>query len=179
QKAIQETSALNDARLKSELFARDLSLEPTTAKTLQESTEKMPLTKDKATKVIPPVATQEKPQALQKQQKSKPVVKKKPAANRSSILSQGVLQEAIVVSGKTPVYPRRAILRNQQGRVIIKLTVTSKGKAKNPQIINSSGYSILDNAVLSFIEKELFMPAHKGDEKITTEQIFSFRFELK
>ena len=61
---------------------------------------------------------------------------------------------------------------------MVKLTVSSQGQGRNPHIISSSGYSILDNAVLAFIRKELFMPALQGDKKVASEQIFSFRFEL-
>ncbi|WP_211217174.1 energy transducer TonB, partial [Psychromonas hadalis] len=42
----------------------------------------------------------------------------------------------------------------------------------------SSGHKTLDNAVLEFIKKEHFMPALKGIEKVTSEQLFSFKFEL-
>ena len=112
--------------------------------------------------------------------KPKNVFKKQPTASKESTdkVQEG-LQEAVVVSGNTPVYPKTAILRNQEGRVVVKLTVTMKGKAKNPEIITSSGHPLLDNAILDFVQKELFMPAHKGEEKIATEQVFSFRFELK
>ena len=112
----------------------------------------------------------------------KEVIKKQPQTEPSSTehsaLNQGVLQQAIVVSGRKPVYPQRAILRNQQGRVVVKLTVTSLGKPKNPSILNSSGYNILDEAVLEFINRELFMPALQGQERVTSEQLFAFRFEL-
>lgn len=114
------------------------------------------------------------------EQKTEPktVVKKQPTKS-NNVQNKGVLQEAIVVSGHTPIYPRRAILRNQQGRVVVKLTVDMQGKIQNPQIVTSSGFSILDNTILDFVKRERFMPAHKGAEKITSEQIFSFRFELK
>ena len=167
--AIQETSATDDAMLKAELFAADYKHEPLTPSDTEKTVEKEPALKHKP----------ENSEGSQQQKKMKPVFKKQPPENSSSVKTQGVLQEAIVVSGNIPIYPKRAILRNQQGRVVVKLTVTSKGKSKNPQIITSSGHSILDNAVLNFIRKELFMPAHKGEEKITSKQIFSFRFELK
>lgn len=111
----------------------------------------------------------------------KRVVKKHPensSSAASSMQNQGVLQEAIVVSGRKPVYPQRAILRNQQGRVVVRLTVTKKGLPKNPKIQTSSGFSILDNAVLVFINQELFMPALQGEDKVISEQLFAFRFEL-
>lgn len=114
--------------------------------------------------------------------KPKQAAESTPSSNDSSVPSaateQGVLQDAEVVSGNKPDYPRRAILRNLQGRVLVKMTVMGSGKTKEAAIVKSSGHSILDNEVLNFISRELFIPALRGHEKITTEQLFSFRFEL-
>ncbi|MFT5558960.1 MAG: protein TonB, partial [Sphingobacteriales bacterium] len=49
---------------------------------------------------------------------------------------------------------------------------------KNPKILTSSGFSLLDDAVLAFINQELFMPALQGEDKVISEQFFAFRFEL-
>ena len=176
QKSLQETSATDDAMLKAELFAADYKNTPAAA---AKTAAKEPTIKRKPVKKLHPIKEPANRKVSQQQEKTKPVFKKQPATNSTRVETQGVLQEAIVVSGNIPTYPKRAILRNQQGRVVIKLTVTSKGKGKDPQIITSSGYSILDNAVINFIRKELFMPARRGEEKIASEQIFSFRFELK
>lgn len=101
------------------------------------------------------------------------------AANEpSAAAKQGVLQEAVVVSGNIPNYPNRAVLRMQQGRVVVKIMVMDSGKTTGAKIITSSGYSILDEEVLAFISRELFLPALRGTDKITAEQLFSFRFEL-
>jgi protein TonB len=158
----------NVANLKAANFRQKLAADKTTA----NETERLSKTKQQ---VSP------SPQTSSSAAK-KVVVKKHPSENSSSPSSstnnQGVLQEAIVVSGRKPVYPQRAILRNQQGRVIIKLTVTKKGLPKNPKILTSSGFSILDDAVLVFIEQELFMPALQGEDKVISEQLFAFRFEL-
>ena len=182
QKSIQETSAASDATLKAEIFADKFKLAsstPETKKELATSEQQTPTTNNKIKKTPKTQAKPIEEKAILKQKTNKPTFKKQPATEISSAHNQGVLQEAIVVSGDSPVYPKRAILRNQQGRVVVKLTVTINGKAENPQIISSSGYSILDNAVLRFIQQELFMPAHRGKTKIMSEQVFSFRFELK
>ena len=183
QKSIKETTAINDASLKAELFAKELNMplerttklakKPNTSTTVEKTAT---TTISPKIKIIRPTEPTKKTEPSQ-QKKTKVVFKKQPSTS-SSVENQGVLQEAIVVSGNKPIYPKTAILRNQQGRVVVEITVTTKGKAKNPKIITSSGYSLLDNAILDFIQKELFMPAHKGDEKITTKQVFSFRFEL-
>lgn len=155
----QTNEMIDDATLKAELFTAAINADLARYKPQKKS----PITKHKQT-------------ALKQMKKSKRVLKKQPATHPSE--TTGALQDAIVVSGNTPTYPKRAILRNQQGRVVVKLTVTTQGHAENSQIINSSNHILLDEAVLDFVQKERFMPAHKGDEKIAAEQVFSFRFEL-
>jgi len=166
---IAKTGADSAAHLKAEAFEQQLASD----QTKNNETEQPSNTK-----------TQHEASLLQTGSSAikKAVVKKSPPANSSSPTSstknQGVLQEAIVVSGRKPVYPQRAILRDQQGRVVVKLTVTEKGRPKNPKIQISSGFSLLDNAVLAFINQELFMPALQGEDKVISEQLFAFRFEL-
>ncbi|WP_435236289.1 TonB family protein [Psychromonas sp. PT13] len=206
-KAIKNTTADSDAMLKAEFFETEFHLPPSDlgrpAKLTKQKPKKAPkksqtpkiitktakpaptakiikpapaATKRKENKKPAPTNTAKAP--VKQESKNKAVFKKEPAKS-SAAQNQGVLQEAIVVSGNTPTYPQRAILRNQQGRVVVKLTVSMQGKGKNPEIVTSSGYPILDNAIMDFVKQELFMPAHKGEEKIDSEQIFSFRFELK
>ncbi|MCG6201636.1 energy transducer TonB [Psychromonas antarctica] len=191
QKATVNTVEISDAMLKAELFEKhfhlDLPAPPAPEKTATK--EKPTAQTVNAKKVRTMVSSTPSPsnatepavsnELTQKQEKAKQVFKKQPQEKVASVQERGVLQEAIVVSGNKPIYPKRAILRNEQGRVVIKLTVSTRGKAKNPEILTSSGHPVLDDAVLDFIAQELFMPAHQGEEKITTEQIFSFRFELK
>lgn len=124
------------------------------------------------------MATPVEPQAEKKNEKPKRAFKKhvKPmqAAN-----DEKNLQEAIAVSGNKPRYPEKAKAEKQQGQVAVKFTVNMQGKSKNPEIVRSSGHKILDNAVLEFIATERFMPALKGIEKVTSEQQFYFKYELK
>lgn len=180
-KIAQENSAREDAMLKGELFDEPFNLN------LPAPPGSHKATRYADDKIIAPTATvnstdkkqSKKPVSPTKTNKEKTKTKRVFKKENSSAKEQGVLQEAIVVSGNKPTYPKRAILRSQHGRVVVKLTVTMQGRAKNPQITRSSGFPILDDAVLDFVKNERFMPAHKGVEKITTEQLFSFRFELK
>ena len=207
-KVIKDITANSDAMLKAEFFEKEFNLPPSDLGRPAKLTKQKPQTTSKktqtpkiikkavkpapTTKIIKPAAAVTKVKESKKlaatnttkapvkqASKNKAVFKKEPTTKSSAAKNQGVLQEAIVVSGNTPIYPQRAILRNQQGRVVVKLTVSMQGKAKNPEIVTSSGYPILDNAIIDFVKQELFMPAHKGEEKIDSEQIFSFRFELK
>ncbi|MFT6926896.1 MAG: protein TonB [Psychromonas sp.] len=168
-KSLEKSDTNNEENLK----AKVSHPQPTTDEIISKQTEQLSKTQTQAE--IPPVPTNSSA-------KKKKVVKRSPSENSSSLArgtkNQGVLQEAIVVSGRKPVYPQRAILRNQQGRVVVKLTVTQKGLPENPKILTSSGFSILDNAVLTFINQELFMPALQGEDKVNSEQLFAFRFQL-
>jgi len=50
-------------------------------------------------------------------------------------------------------YPRIAIKRNWQGKVLLSLRVTSTGEIKNIQLNNSSGYDVLDQAAINSLSK--------------------------
>ena len=89
------------------------------------------------------------------------------------------LQIAIAVSGNTPQYPVQAKVDKLQGTVTAKFIVNIQGKTKNSQVIYSSSHKVLDDALLEFVNKERFMPALDGIDKITSEQQLSFKYEIK
>jgi len=90
----------------------------------------------------------------------------------------GAVSQAIAQSNHLPSYPRRAILRNQQGKVEVSLFVNEHGLATQPAVIKSSGYSLLDKSVLKFVAEETFIPAMQNGLAIASAQVFRFRFEL-
>lgn len=92
--------------------------------------------------------------------------------------SQGVISHAVPTSSNQPTYPRRAIIRNQQGRVEVSMLIDKEGLAKNSALLKSSGYALLDSSVLNFIEDEKFIPAKQNGIAVASSQVFSFRFEL-
>ena len=108
----------------------------------------------------------------------KRIFKPKSDAMHTSMASQGnSLQQAIAVSGKAPSYPKQAALQHQKGHVVANMTVTVTGSTKEAEIVQSSGHEVLDKEVLSFIAQERFMPALKGQEKVSSKQSFYYRFE--
>ncbi len=102
-----------------------------------------------------------------------------PAATsaQTSQQAQGSRQ-AEAISGRQPEYPYRAIQRNQQGRVLVALTVDAKGRASDIVLERSSGYYLLDQAVLSFVKRERFQPAMRDGLAISSRQEFGFLFQL-
>ncbi len=91
----------------------------------------------------------------------------------------GVLVVAQPLSGNNPKYPRRAIIRNQQGRVMVNFLVDQNGYVDNIELIESSGYDMLDESVIRFAEQERFIPAMKDGISIASTQSFLFRFVLE
>ncbi|WP_299667300.1 energy transducer TonB [uncultured Psychromonas sp.] len=87
------------------------------------------------------------------------------------------LQEAVAISGKKPKYPQRAALRQQKGQVKATMIVMKNGQTMGVKLTTSSGHEMLDKAVLNFIENERFMPALKGQDKISSEQSYSFSYQ--
>lgn len=108
------------------------------------------------------------------QSKPKRSFKKQLNAQQTAIIPG--LQTAISISGNVPTYPKVAKQQGLQGTVTATFIVNMQGKSQNPKIISSSGHKILDKALLEFINKERFMPALKGIEKVTREQQFSFKY---
>lgn len=94
-----------------------------------------------------------------------------------SIDEPTILQEAVAISGKKPKYPQRAALRQQKGQVKATMIVMKNGQTMAVKLTTSSGHEMLDKAVLNFIENERFMPALKGQDKISSEQSYSFSYQ--
>ncbi|MGJ8581584.1 MAG: energy transducer TonB [Psychromonas sp.] len=87
------------------------------------------------------------------------------------------LPEAVAISGKKPDYPSAAASFNKKGQVIASMTVLPTGSTKEAQIVKSSGYKELDQAVIDFIGQERFMPSLQGQDKVSSKQVFSFSYE--
>lgn len=56
-------------------------------------------------------------------------------------------------------YPRFAILRNLQGRVMLELMIDSTGRIRQSRVFSSSGHSSLDNAALHTAQSISSLPA--------------------
>ena len=100
-------------------------------------------------------------------------------ARVSTDLSEGVILQATLMSSQKPNYPQAAIVRNQQGKVTVRLWVDQFGEAQSAELINSSGYRLLDRSVLRFVERERFVPASQNGLPVASAQEFSFRFVLQ
>ena len=64
----------------------------------------------------------------------------------------------VVINSKIK-YPKIALQKNMSGQVLVRLKISTKGNLKTIKILESSGFSILDNEVLRAIKKTNYFPS--------------------
>jgi TonB family protein len=76
-----------------------------------------------------------------------------------------------------PKYPLEARRRGEEGSVTINITVNSSGKAENVELLQTSGYSSLDESAISAAKKALYVNSD-SEEFMTGEARITIRFKL-
>ena len=78
-----------------------------------------------------------------------------------------------------PPYPRLAIRRGHEGTVILSVEVLPDGSAREVQLLESSGHTILDRSAVNAVRKWRFKPGTKGGRPVTTRVRIPVVFRLK
>lgn len=78
----------------------------------------------------------------------------------------------------TPVYPPLAQNEGIEGSVLMNFLITEQGEVRDIQIVESSGYAILDRAAAAFAERLRFDPARQGDEPVDVRMAWGLNFHL-
>lgn len=86
---------------------------------------------------------------------------------------------AAYLNNTPPIYPSSARRKGVEGRVMLEVLVTREGKAKNVQIAQSSGYSILDRSAIKAVKQWSFVPAYKGLVAVEASVLVPIEFKLK
>lgn len=60
---------------------------------------------------------------------------------------------------RAPTYPRRARQQGQQGTVLLRVTVGTKGRVVRVEVAESSGFTLLDDQALKCVKRWRFEPA--------------------
>ena len=89
------------------------------------------------------------------------IIQKKPVEDKSAYLQEKQQAESrarvisIIYKELQPYfsYPKQAVRRNWQGKVLLSLQVTSSGQIKRIQITKSSGYNLLDQAAIKALRR--------------------------
>ena len=83
------------------------------------------------------------------------------------------------LGNKPPQYPLRARQKGQEGKVIILVAVTERGKPGNISITESSGVKILDSAAKRAIEGWTFRPALRHGVPVDSSLLIPITFRLQ
>ena len=82
-------------------------------------------------------------------------------------------------SQNKPKYPRRAIIRNQQGDVKVELLIKHDGFVEEAVLVESSGFAMLDKSVMKFVNAERFIAALENGMPVDSTQLYTYRFILE
>jgi periplasmic protein TonB len=78
-----------------------------------------------------------------------------------------------------PEYPPMAKRRGEQGRVLLRVTVSETGEATVVLVSQSSGYALLDQSALHAVRNWQFVPARFNNHAVTAEVTVPVRFTLE
>ena len=87
--------------------------------------------------------------------------------------------DADYLRNPAPPYPAFARRRHEEGRVLLRVTVSPDGSPARVQLQTSSGHESLDNAALTTVATWRFIPARQGDTAITSEVVVPITFALR
>lgn len=78
----------------------------------------------------------------------------------------------------TPEYPGMSRRRGEQGRVTLKVVVSSNGEPESVQLDKSSGFELLDKAALNAVKNWKFVPAKSNHQSVMGTVIVPVKFSL-
>lgn len=85
---------------------------------------------------------------------------------------------AAYLHNPAPEYPQLSRRMGEQGRVLLRVLVSSNGVADQVQIETSSGSSKLDAAALKAVEKWNFVPAKRSNQPVSAYVLVPVKFSL-
>ena len=88
------------------------------------------------------------------------------------------LVNATPVRNPRPQYPVAAIRRRIEGRVVLRVAIATDGQVSNVEVVDSSGFGILDNAATNALWRWRFNPATRGGQFVESTVLVPVRFRL-
>lgn len=85
---------------------------------------------------------------------------------------------AAYLSNPPPVYPAASRRLGEEGKVLVRVFVSSEGLPEKLELRSSSGYGRLDDAAMETIKRWKFVPARQGDKAIAAWVIVPIVFTL-
>ena len=87
--------------------------------------------------------------------------------------------DADYLQNPAPAYPPLARRLGEQGRVVLRARISPSGQAEVLEIKTTSGSPRLDAAALEAVRRWRFLPAHQGDEAVSSWVVIPISFSLE
>jgi len=78
-----------------------------------------------------------------------------------------------------PRYPYSARKRGWEGTVLVRVLVSTSGRALEASVENSSGYTLLDRSALKAVRRWKFHPGKRGDIAVKSEVLVPVIFRME
>ena len=101
-----------------------------------------------------------------------------PNANPSRAAGESMSHRPGYLTNPKPVYPPEARRRGQEGLVILQVLISGEGLPQRVEMVQSSGYALLDAAALEAVRQWRFSPARIGNLPIASQVEVPVRFKL-
>lgn len=86
--------------------------------------------------------------------------------------------DADYLQNPKPIYPAMSRRQGEEGKVVLRVRVSSQGASLSVEIKLSSGYARLDEAARAAVEKWRFVPARLGNETVESSVLVPLNFTL-
>lgn len=97
----------------------------------------------------------------------------------ADIKTKGVIVGAVVKNVFKPSYPLSCRRRGHEGITVLEVTILSKGKCGNIEIVKSAGCELLDKAAIKALKKAEYIPAKRLGVPFTSTKKIAFNFKLE
>lgn len=101
-----------------------------------------------------------------------------PAPSLTQALTQARF-DADYLHNPKPVYPPLSRRLGEEGKVLLKVSVTAQGTAEQVEVHKSSGFTRLDSAARDAVYRWRFVPARRGDEPVAASVLVPITFALE
>ena len=110
---------------------------------------------------------------------SKPKPQSQPRPEPEATPGKGASHPARVLRRYQPDYPRTARRDKVEGRVMLDVQISSRGRVGSVRVISSSGSPVLDSTAISAVKRWSFAPAQKDGKPVSSQVHVPFRFSLR
>ena len=82
-------------------------------------------------------------------------------------------------TNRAPAYPEIAQQRGEQGRVLLRVSVSADGAPLEVDVAQTSGFPSLDSAALSAVRQWRFVPATQAGRPVAATAEVPVRFQIE